>query len=159
LKSTLLASLAAIVYREFLLYNETTIIIITTNMNQEIQIRWDSYSTAKDALNNKSSYKLVVICFAEKWNHFSRYVALIFERLRMSGDVPYAQIFIIDSADNEAAWDYSIAITPAVIFFWEGKPFNIQRPNWDDDVKSKYLILLIVNTNVIHNNNSCWSYI
>ena len=105
----------------------------------ESTVQWNSYQTAREVLRESSvsGVKLIVLCFAEKWNKVSMYVAQMFERIRKSGDVPFAQILIVDASDNEAAWEYSIAVTPSVIFFWEGKPFNIQRPNWDDDVKSK----------------------
>lgn len=102
-------------------------------------IRLDSYKSAREAILAKSSsVKLVVLCFIETWNKISMHTAQLFEKFRANKEMSYAHIFIIDNnQSNEAAFDYGVAVTPAVVFIWEGKPLNVQRPNWNDDCKCK----------------------
>ena len=109
-------------------------------MNEKSVVRWDKYQTVKDAIQSKQPQaRLMVICFAEQWNRTSTHAAHSFERIRMSGDLPFAQIFILDAfSDQEASFDYQIEVTPAVVFLWDGSVLNVQRPNWDDDCKCKF---------------------
>ena len=40
-------------------------------------------------------------------------------------------------ADRDAAWEAGVTSTPAVIFYWEGRPAVIHRPGWEVDNKLK----------------------
>ncbi len=31
--------------------------------------------------------------------------------------------------------ELGIAVSPALIFYWDGVPLTIRRPEWDDDIK------------------------
>ncbi len=109
-------------------------------------VSWDSYQTVKNWMaktssssttSRDSSPKVAVLCFVEQWSPIAMHTAQMFEKLRKSGELSFCQIFILDSElHDDACLDYDVTVTPSVVFLWEGTPFNVQRPNWDDDNKS-----------------------
>ena len=35
------------------------------------------------------------------------------------------------SQEQEAAWELGVTATPALLFFWDGKPVTIHRSDWE----------------------------
>mmetsp|Transcript_12947 Transcript_12947/g.32601 ORF Transcript_12947/g.32601 Transcript_12947/m.32601 type:complete len:94 (+) Transcript_12947:106-387(+) len=60
------------------------------------------------------------------------------ERIRKSGEAERvgSQLFIID-ADEERTkcWDLGVKVTPAFVFYWQGKALVVKRLMHDDDIK------------------------
>ncbi len=109
-------------------------------------VSWDSYQAVKNWIGKTSSRsttsrdsspKVAVLCFVEQWSPIAMHTAQMFEKLRKGGELTFCQIFILDcELHDDACLDYDVTVTPSVVFLWEGTPFNVQRPNWDDDNKS-----------------------
>ena len=48
----------------------------------------------------------------------------------------FAQLFVLEAtAEHECCWELGVVTTPSVVFFWDGTPVCVRRPDWDDDTK------------------------
>ena len=79
-------------------------------------------------------------CFAHKWNRCAASVVKSLHELCIEGEIHFAQLCFLD-ADNERrkCIDLALVSTPALLFYWDGQPVTIRRPEWDDDIKCKIL--------------------
>jgi hypothetical protein len=79
--------------------------------------------------------RLAIVCFADAWSPPA--VAAVAALEQISGDLRgFAQTFAVDAAqEQERAWEAGVVSTPAFLFYWDGQPVLVRRPDWDDDNK------------------------
>ena len=46
-------------------------------------------------------------------------------------------IYINAEEDRAKCIELGVASPPALVFYFDGKPITIRRPEWDDDIKCK----------------------
>ncbi len=111
-------------------------------------VRYDSYTLVGDALRTglsraaiaasgnvaaQRASRLVVVAWIDRWAPPAQALASALEAMRMGGEVPFAQIFVLDAAaERERAWEAGVVSTPSVHFFWDGEPVVVRRPDWED---------------------------
>lgn len=110
--------------------------------------RFDEYSLVQDAISSARSLvhesedaapvpRLTVVAFIDKWAKPAMAVASSLEAIRMHRDVErFARLFIIETnCERDKSFEFGIASTPAIVFFWGGRLVTVRRPDWDDDKK------------------------
>ena len=86
------------------------------------------------ALAKAGSTRLVVVCFSDSWSPTSRAVVSSLARLRQ--DLPFASLVWLEaSREHASAQNLGIYATPAVVFYWNGHPVSLRRPDQDTDHK------------------------
>jgi len=65
-------------------------------------VQWDTWNTADNLIKQgqESGPRLVVVCFAHKWNPPAMHSATALNTLRNSGRIPHAALVLLD-ADAE----------------------------------------------------------
>ena len=119
-----------------------------------VNFRWDPYELVEAALHEcrvntelsnaglrthedeaSRAPRLVVICIADKFGGPAMSTAHSLEAVRAEVEA-FAQCFCVEAiAQADKCWDLGVVATPAVLFFWDGEPVSVRRPDWDDDTK------------------------
>lgn len=111
-------------------------------------VRYDPYAIVADALASSSgraaaaaqgsrdaalAARLLVVCFVDRWAPPAHATALAVEAVRTGREVGFAQLFVVDAADErEQAWEAGVVTTPSLRFYWEGDAVLLRRPDWED---------------------------
>lgn len=50
--------------------------------------------------------------------------------------MPFARFHVVDANEEaKTCWEQGIISTPALLFYWQGRPLNVRRAGWNDDNK------------------------
>lgn len=91
----------------------------------------DQYRRKADP--NTKVPRLLVVCFAERWDPVDMHAATILHDIQRSGILPFARILILDRHASEDAFRaLRIVSTPATVFYYDGKPLEVSRPDWEN---------------------------
>jgi hypothetical protein len=95
------------------------------------------YASIAAALEVRDAHHLTVVGFIDRWAPHSFATAVALEAVRSAGEVAaFANIFLVDAtAERDAAHEYGVLATPALLFFWDGEQAIVRRPAWEDDNK------------------------
>ena len=77
-----------------------------------------------------------MVYIGQDWNRASLFLLQTLQALEEGGELRFAKLLYVD-ADRERSKciELNLACPPALIFYWDGKPLTLRRPDWDDDVK------------------------
>lgn len=103
--------------------------------------RWDEWSQVNAELQRaygspSSEDRLIrAVLFSDLWSPFSSSMTSLFTRIRPSSPIP---LFLVDATKHfNVASELGVVLTPAIVFFWQGRPVKLQRVGWEQDTKCK----------------------
>eukprot|EP01116_Phalansterium_solitarium_P007503 TRINITY_DN20212_c0_g1_i1.p1 TRINITY_DN20212_c0_g1~~TRINITY_DN20212_c0_g1_i1.p1 ORF type:complete len:142 (+),score=13.35 TRINITY_DN20212_c0_g1_i1:172-597(+) len=93
------------------------------------ELKTDSWDSVEDQLKKGAS--LVVVAFVHMWSAPALHVVTSLNRIKP--EASFAHIFIVN-VDSEPvrSREFRLRSTPAVCFFFDGKPLTVRRPDWED---------------------------
>lgn len=108
--------------------------------------RWDEWPQVNAELQRayippSSEDRLIrAVLFSDLWSPLASSMTTLFTRLRPSSPIP---LFLVDATKHfNVALELGVTTTPALVFFWQGRPVKVQRCGWEQDTKgNSYLVV------------------
>ncbi len=105
---------------------------------------WDEWPLVNSELQrayllpSNQDHLIRAVLFSDQWSPFALAMTALFTRLRPSASIP---VFLVDAAKHfNVAAELGVCTTPALVFFWQGRPVKIQRTGWEQDTKCNFPI-------------------
>ena len=93
---------------------------------------WSTFETTLSSTDKR----LVIACIVQDWNRLSIFLMKCLQEIVEDGDIRFAEVVYINAdEEREKCFEIGLSSPPALMFYWEGTPIMIRRPEWPDDKK------------------------